>query len=157
MMRSIGLSAILAFIGIIAAPAGAEAADISILGKWQIVEAAPGPWTRPEHRAALAAEGKHLLNLVITFTPATVISKLKLFNCKRRVVYEPNALEADALFQGNLPEPNPTAAAARLGFPRGEIPGVDVKCINAQFTFHFRDPDTTLINIDRVIYTLKRQ
>ena len=156
MTRSIGLSALLAFIGIVAAPAGAAAADISILGKWEIVEAAPGPWTRPEHRAALVAEGKHLLNLVITFTPAAVISKFKLFNCKRRVVYEPNALEVDALFQGNLPEPNPAAAAAQMGFPKGDIPGIDVKCINAQFTFHFRDPDTEAARNDFEIAALDK-
>ena len=86
-----------------------------------------------------------------------MISKFKLFNCKRRVIYEPNALEVDALFQGNLPEPNPAAAAAQLGFPKGDIPGVDVQMRQgAQFTFHFRDPNTALINLDRVIYTLKR-
>jgi hypothetical protein len=44
-----------------------------------------------------------------------------------------------------------------MGFPRGEVPGVDVKCINATFTFHFRDPDTTMINLNQVVYTLKRQ
>jgi hypothetical protein len=157
MTRSIGLSALIALVGIAAAPAAAAAADISILGRWQIVEASPGPWTRPEHRAELVAEGKHLLNLVITFTPKAVISKFKLFNCKRRVEYEPVDLPVDTLFQGNLPEPNPRAAAARMGFPKGDIPSVDVKCINAKFTFHFRDADHAMFNIDRVIYTLKRQ
>ena len=48
-------------------------------------------------------------------------------------------------------------SAARLGFPKGDIPGVDVQCINAKFTFHFRDRNTALLNIDRVIYTFKRQ
>ena len=49
------------------------------------------------------------------------------------------------------------AAAARLGFPRGDIPSVDVRCLKAFYTFHFRDADTALINFDRVIYTLKRR
>jgi hypothetical protein len=73
------------------------------------------------------------------------------------VIYEANSLEVDALFQGNLPEPNPAAAAARMGFPRSDIPGVDVRCINQTFTFHFRDASTALININNVIYTLKRR
>jgi hypothetical protein len=158
-MKPLGMpraALILAACAAFAAP-GAQAADISMIGKWEIVEAVPAPWTRPENRAALAAEGKQLLKLVITFAPKSVISKYKLFNCKRRVVYEPNELQVDSLFQGNLPEPNPTAEAVRMGFPRGDIPGVDVHCINAKFTFHFRDADTALININRVIYTLKRQ
>jgi hypothetical protein len=135
----------------------APAAEMSMLGRWEIVEAAPAPWTRPENHAALTAEGKRMVGLDINFTPKAVQSKFKLFSCKRRVAYEAVALPVDTLFQGNLPEPNPAAAAARLGFPRGDVPSVDVICVNAKFTFHFRDPDTALINLNRVIYTLKRR
>ena len=136
---------------------GAKAADISIIGKWQIVEALPAPWSKPEEQAELAAEGKRMLKTEVTFAPGSVISKFKPFNCKSKVVYEENSIEVDALFQGNLPEPNPAAAAMRLGFPRGDVPGVDVRCLKAFYTFHFRDADTALINFDRVIYTLKRR
>jgi hypothetical protein len=138
-------------------PAAAPAAN-SIFGKWEIVEAAPAPWTNPGDRAGLVAQGKTLLHLVITFAPNAVNSKFKLFNCTRRVAYETVDLPVDTLFQGNLPEPNPGAVAARMGFPKsGDVPSVDVFCTNAKFTFHFRDPDTALINLNRVIYTLKRQ
>jgi hypothetical protein len=138
-------------------PSGAPAAN-SILGTWEIVEAAPAPWTDPNDRTALIAQSKNLLHLVITFAPNAVNSKFKLFNCKRRVAYESVDLPVDTLFQGNLPEPNPGAVAARMGFPKGrDVPSVDVFCTNAKFTFHFRDPDTALINLNRVIYTLKRQ
>ena len=89
--------------------------------------------------------------------PGTVKSKFKPFDCKSKVLYDANSIEVDALFQGNLPEPNPAAAAARLGFPKGDIPGVDVRCLKALHTFHFRDANTALINLDRVIYTFKRQ
>jgi len=140
-----------------AATLQAAAADISIIGKWQIVEAQPAPWAAPGDQTALAAEGKNLLKTEVTFAAGSVISKFKPFNCKSKVLYEANSIEADALFQGNLPEPNPTAAAARLGFPKGDIPGVDVHCLKAQHTFHFRDANTALININRVIYTFKRQ
>ena len=146
-----------AFIALSAPGSTARAADISIIGRWQIVEAVPAPWSQPDDRAVLAAEGKRMLNLVINVTPKAVQSKFKLFSCKRRVAYEAVELQVDALFQGNLPEPNPGAVALRMGFPRGDVPSVDVKCINAKFTFHFRDPDTALINLNRVVYTLKRQ
>src|SRR5262249_23927935 len=106
---------------------------------------------------ALAAEGKRMLHLAITFKPQEVSSTNKLFTCKRRVLYESNELEVDSIFEGNLPEPNPAAIAARMGFPKGTIPGVDVRCLKARFTFHFRDPDTALINLNSVIYTLKRR
>jgi hypothetical protein len=136
---------------------GARAAGVSILGKWQIVEAVPAPWSKPEDQAALAAAGKRLLNTEVTFAAGSVKSKFKPWDCKSKVIYTANSIEVDALFQGNLPEPNPAAAAVRLGFPRGDIPGVDVRCLKALHTFHFRDPDTALINLDRVIYILKRQ
>jgi len=135
----------------------ALAAGASILGTWQIVEAVPAPWVKPEEQAALAAAGRRMLNTEVTFAPGSVKSKFKPFDCKSKVLYATNSIEVDALFQGNLPEPNPAAAAARLGFPKGNIPGVDVRCIREQFTFHFRDPNTALINLDGVIYTLKRQ
>lgn len=146
-----------AVLDLIVATPSANAADISIIGRWKIVEAAPAPWTPPKDHAALTAQGKNLLNLVITFTPKAVKSKFKLFSCRRRVAYESVELQVDALFQGNLPEPNPGAVARRMGFPRGDVPSVDVQCINAKFTFHFRDKDTALININRVVYTLKRR
>jgi hypothetical protein len=135
----------------------AMAAGFSILGKWQIVEAVPAPWSRPEEQATLAAASKRLLNTEVMFAPGSVKSKFKPFDCKSKVFYESNTIEVDALFQGNLPEPNPAAAAVRLGFPKGDIPSVDVRCLKALHTFHFRDPDTALINLDWVIYTLKRQ
>jgi hypothetical protein len=93
----------------------------------------------------------------VTFAPGSVASKWKALNCKSKVLYAANSIEVDALFQGNLPEPNPSAAAARLGFAKGDVPGMDVRCTKALHTFHFRDADTALININRVIYTLKRR
>jgi len=157
MSRLIVWSAAAACVALVCLVPDAPAANVSILGKWQIVEAAPAPWSRPQEQAALAAAGKRMLNTEVTFAPGSVKSKYKPLDCKSKVLYTPNSIEVDALFQGNLPEPNPSAAAARLGFPKGDIPSVDVRCLKALYTFHFRDPDTALINFDRVIYTLKRQ
>ena len=153
--RPLGLA--LAWFALIASLPSAQAADISILGQWEIVEAIPAPWSRSAEQAALVADGQRMLHTTVTFSPHAVESKFKPFSCKRHLSYEANALEVDALFQGNLPEPNPTAAAARLGFRKGDIPGVDVRCTRTMLTFHFRDPDTALISYDRVIFTLKRR
>jgi hypothetical protein len=139
-------------------PATAQGADISILGHWRITEAQPAPWSPPDDRDALAAAGKRMVDTEVTFAPGSVKSKFKPWDCKSKVIYTANSIEVDALFQGNLPEPNPATAAARLGFPKGgDVPGVDVRCLKALFTFHFRDPDTAMINMGRVVYTLKRQ
>jgi hypothetical protein len=146
-----------ALLGLMAAVLPAAAAEISIIGRWQIVEAVPGPWVPADRQAELAAEGKRLLKTEVTFAADSLASKFKPFSCKSKVIYEANLIEVDALFQGNLPEPNPAAAAARLGFPKGDIPSMDVRCLKAQYTFHFRDPNTALMNLDRVIYTFKRQ
>jgi hypothetical protein len=151
------LRAVLLCAALSAAPSTVAAADISIFGTWLIVEATPAPWSAPQDKAALTAAGKHALNTEVTFAPGSVKTKFKPLECKRKVLYAANSIEVDALFQGNLPEPNPAAAAVRLGFPRGDIPGVDVRCLKAQHTFHFRDPNTALINLGRVIYTLKRR
>ena len=135
---------------------GANAQQISLLGTWEIVEAQPAPWTEETQRATLTAQGKRLIGEVITFAPREVTSRNKALACKR-AEYEPTDYEADAMFQGNLPEPNPTAAALRLGFKKGENPGVDVKCRNGAYSYHFRDRNTAMTALSNVIYTLKRQ
>ena len=155
MLRAPAFGAALTAMAAAALPSAAG--DISIIGKWLIVEAVPAPWAAPGDQAELIAEGKRMLKTEVTFAPGSVASKFKPFSCKSKVLYQANSIEADALFQGNLPEPNPTAAAARLGFPKGDVPGVDVRCLKAQHTFHFRDANTALISINRVIYTFKRQ
>ncbi len=134
---------------------GAAAQDNALLGSWEIVEAQPAPWADEKQRAMLAAEGKRLLNQVVTFAPKEVASRHKALACKR-AEYEPTDYEADAIFQGNLPEPNPTAHAIRLGFKKGEIPGVDLKCTTGVYSYHFRDRNTALTALSNVIYTLKR-
>jgi hypothetical protein len=149
------VAALAALIALGAPAAGAP--DNPILGTWEIAEVTAAPWSAPEQRPALEAQARRDLHTEVTFASGSVASKFKPFNCKRRVLYETNSIAVDALFQGNLPEPNPTAAATRLGFSKGDIPGIDVRCLKALFTFHFRDADTAMINLNRVIYTLKRR
>jgi hypothetical protein len=133
-----------------------SAPSVSIIGDWEIVEAIPGPWTTEDERPRLTSAGKYLLKTAISFKANEIVSKQKMFVCKR-AIYEPNSLEHDALFQGNLPEPNPAAAAARLGFQKGDVSGVDVSCLKAKYVFHFLDPNTAMTTINNVIYTLKRR
>jgi hypothetical protein len=153
--RFLAAAAVAALPGL--AAGGAARADNPMLGTWEIVDAVPGPWVEPDRRAAMVAEGRRMLKLAITFGPKELKSSHKLYTCKRGVVYEPNELEVDSIFDGNLPEPNPAAAGARLGFPRTGIKGVDVRCLKARFTFHFRDADTAMTTLNSVIYTLKRR
>ena len=158
MKRHILRSVTLAVAAISLVPFTAWGADVSILGHWRIAEAQPAPWSPPDERENLAAAGKRMIDTEVTFAPGSVKSKFKPWDCKSKVIYTANSIEVDALFQGNLPEPNPAAAAVHLGFPKGgDVRGVDVRCLKALFTFHFRDPDTAMINMGRVIYTLKRQ
>ena len=151
-MRAFALSLAL----LMTSPFGASGQELSLIGEWVIVEATPAPWTEDSQHAALTAQGKRLINVTITFSDNEVVSKHRLFAC-RRTRYEPTDYPADAIFQGNLPEPNPSAAAARLGFPKGEIQGVDLRCTGGVFSYHFRDRNTALTALDNVIYTLKRR
>jgi hypothetical protein len=142
---------------VLAGSAHAQANAPSLIGTWDFIQATPAPWSKPEDEPALRAEGKRMIGTEVTFASGSVKSKFKPFDCKSKVIYTPNSIEVDALFQGNLPEPNPAAAAVRLGFPRGDISGMDVRCLKAMHTFHFKDRDTAMISFNRVIYTLKRR
>jgi hypothetical protein len=141
---------------IAAVATGAQAQDNRLLGTWEIVEAQPAPWIDEAQHAALIAAGKRMIKQVITFAPREVISKHKALACKR-AEYETTSYETDAIFQGNLPEPNPGAVALRFGFKKGEVPGVDLRCRSGAYSYHFRDRNTALTAFSNVIYTLKRQ
>jgi len=147
------ITAVSAFVAL---GAPAHAASNALLGNWEIVDAAPAPWTADNERPALAAEGRKLLKLQITFAPAEVIAKHKTLACKQ-AEYEPTEYSPDALFQGALLEPNQDKVAQSLDFPRGDVPGVDVTCSTGTFSYHFRDKATALTAYNNVIYTLKRK
>ncbi len=132
------------------------AAEASLLGQWEIVDAAPAPWVAEDQRAAAAARGKRLLKTLIVFKAKEVTSKVKGLGC-RRAEYQASEYPLDALFRGALPEPNQERVALNMGFKRGgDVPSVDLRCTTGQFTYHFRDPKTLLYAFDNVIYTLQR-
>ena len=149
------LTALAAVAWLAATPLEVRAQQNALIGTWEIVEAQPAPWADESRHAALAAAGKRMLKQAITFAPREVISKNKSLACKR-AEYETTSYETDAIFQGNLPEPNPGAVALRFGFKKGEVPGVDLRCTKGVYSYHFRDRDTALTALSNVIYTLKR-
>ncbi len=141
-------------VAVLSVPAAAQ--QNPLLGTWEIVEARPAPWTDEDRHKSLQAVGRRLIKQTITFAARQVTSKNRSLACKR-AEYEQVSYQSDALFQGNLPEPNPTAAAARLGFKKEEVPSVDLRCSSGLFSYHFHDRNTVMTALSNVIYTLKRQ
>ena len=150
------LAALAASVLLAAASSGVQAHNMSLLGKWSVAEANPAPWASEQQQKTALAYGKRFLKLEITFAPKEVVSKEKAFACKR-ALYEPTDYPIDALFQGNLPEPNQERVALNMGFAKGDVPGMEVRCTSGLYAYHFRDRDTALFAYDNVIYTLKRQ
>jgi len=73
-------------------------------------------------------------------------------------IYSSTSLPLDGLFEGNLK--NPAADAAKLGIKGTEIPTVLQGCKSStgdlELLFHLTDPDTLMLALDNMIYTLKR-
>ena len=144
-------------LALLAAASGAQAHEMSLIGKWSFAEANPAPWANEQQQKAALAYAKRFLNAEITFAPNEIVSKEKTFAC-RRALYEPTDYPIDALFQGNLPEPNQERIALNMGFAKGgDVPGMDVRCTTGLYSYHFRDRSTVLFAYDNVIYTLKRR
>lgn len=129
----------------------------AILGAWTITRYQIAPWvTHGEDRKDLEADGAAHLQLKVEFAPHEVIAKDPVLGCTA-AVYEPTSFPPEAIFQGNLPEPDQQKIAAALGFPAGEIAGFDLDCSTGLFSFHFTDADTILFALSDVVYWLTRQ
>ncbi len=128
-----------------------------LLGRWQIVSAGVAPWLAPDkiHTTIKETDVRRFVKQRLTFEPTAVKSRDPLLACKD-VRYEPTRIPPAGMFQGNLPEPK-GEVARKLGLPDGTVPGVDVACPNARFSYHFPDKDTAMFALDNVIYTLKRR
>ena len=123
----------------------------ALTGTWEIVDAAPAPWSDTSERSAITARGKKLLKAHVTFAGKAVSG---VFACKG-ARYETTSYPIDSVFQASLPEPQ-IKFAKQLGLPEGEVPGVDVNCSTGLFSYHFLNKDTALLGYNDVIYTLKR-
>jgi hypothetical protein len=94
----------------------ARAANISILGKWEIVEAVPAPWAQPNNRSTLAAIGQRVLQTMVTFSPQAMDSKFKPFNCNRTCWRSMRCSRATCL--SRIPaSPQPGSVSAKATFP----------------------------------------
>jgi hypothetical protein len=153
--KTLVVLALLALLGLLgAAWLDAIAAENALFGKWQITEAAAAPWA-PKQKGQ-TAETRKLLNMPIIFAAKTMKSNYPTLNCSD-ASFEVRSDPPDVLFQGSLLEPNQESVALSLGFPRGDVPGVEVNCSSGDFPFHFRDADTVLFALNNVVYTLKRR
>jgi hypothetical protein len=132
----------------------AIAAENALFGKWQITDAALAPWAAKQK--GQSAETRKLLNMQMTFAAKTMKSNYPTLNCSD-ASFAVESDPPDVLFQGALSEPNQASVAESMGFPRGDIPSVEVNCSSGDFPFHFRDADTVLFALNDVIYTLKRR
>lgn len=130
-------------------------ADNALLGTWDIVEGAAAPWAQARERANLSAAGKRQIKTQVIFGRTEVTSRARALACKD-AVYEGTEYSPDAMFRGALLEPNQDSVAHSMGFPPGDVPGIDVTCDNDTFSYHFRDKVTVMVAVDNIIYTLKR-
>lgn len=151
--------------GLMIAPAGAASeagpqpapSAHPIYGQWEVTRFEIAPWVdQAEDRKDLEADGATRLKLRIEFAPNEVISKDEVLGCTA-AHYQPTNYPAEAIFQGNLPEPDQEKLATGLGFPLGDIPGFDLDCSTGLFSYHFANADTLLFALSDVVYWLARQ
>lgn len=128
-----------------------------IFGAWTVARFEIAPWVmNGEDRKELDADGRAHLQLKIEFAPHEVMSKDPILGCTA-ATYEPTNYPPEAVFQGNLPEPDQQKIALALGFPEGEIAGFDLDCSTGLFSYHFANADTLLFALSDVVYWLARQ
>jgi hypothetical protein len=128
-----------------------------IYGAWEIARFEIAPWVdQAEDRTGLQADGATRHKLKIEFAPNEVISKDEILGCTA-AHYQPTNYPAEAIFQGNLPEPDQEKLAGGLGLPQGDIPGFDLDCSTGLFSYHFANADTLLFALSDVVYWLARQ
>lgn len=135
--------------------ANAPVGDIApFMGVWRTVSSIPAPW-------AVAADPKPEANpefetTEVTLTPTTS-SGPGIVNCEQ-TKYEVVQLGPEGLFEGNLPEP--AKMAAGLGFTGDKIATLREGCVSStgdlELQFSMADPDTIMLGLDNIIYTMKR-
>jgi hypothetical protein len=118
-------------------------------GPWIVIEGRPAPWIAPAMMETL--DESMLLGNPVEFW-ASEVSSPSVLGC-RDAHYEKKDLPPEGLFQGNLPSPARDSAAG-LGFSRFPVSTVRVTCNTGVYDYHLLNPDTLLIAVDNVIWTL---
>ena len=124
------------------------------LGHWRQSAVVIAPWWNGKGDAPEADPEFGLKDTVLTaassYGPGIV-------NCEE-AVYSPTSLPLDSLFEGGLKDP--AKDAARLGIEGSDIPTILQGCKSStgdlELLFHLTDPDTLMLALDNMIYTLKR-
>jgi hypothetical protein len=123
-------------------------------GSWQVSNAAVASFYDGD--GATPAPDPELMGKTIVFAP-TSVSGSKTLACSK-AIYSAAKVPTDFLFEGNLK--NPVKDAAALGFKDEEIvslsEGCESKDGDLEFDFPMVDPDTILLGLNNMIYTLKR-
>ena len=129
---------------------GAEAADESSpwLGTWRITHGVAAPWADSSTPVTAGFVGRTL-----TLTADRSEGPGVLACSKARI--EPTSMPAEGLFQGNLPQPAANAAVS-VGLARFPVEGFSLSCTSGLFEFHAAEPNSVLLALDNVIWTLDR-
>jgi hypothetical protein len=140
--------------------AEAPAADVArpsnpFFGTWTTATAQVAPWW--DQQGAPPEMDPDFQNTPILFV-AGESSGPEIVTCAEPV-YAVNIVRAQALFEGNLPDPQANAAA--LGFAGPDISTMNLSCSenggDVSLDFAMADDNTILLGLDNMIYTLKRQ
>lgn len=129
----------------------AATSPASIRGEWRFVRAVVAPWVKVGEVADQDPEG--WIGRTLRFEANRVVGPAAL-SCAE-ATYTPTRFQADALFQGSLPEPARDAAAA-LGLVEMPVSGTSLDCDAGLFEFHRADANTMLMALNNVIWTLDR-
>lgn len=124
-------------------------------GSWRVETAQVAPWWNGP--GAAPAMDPEFQATPIVFE-AKKSSGPQIVACDAPV-YAVSLVRPEGLFEGNLPNPTPDAAA--LGFSSTEIESLNVSCSlndrDVSLDFPMVSDDTILLGLDNMIYTLKRQ
>lgn len=141
------LVCILALFALDAQAAGRGAAAPE--GNWRVARGVVGPWVN----GGRTADARAWLGQTVRFEAQRVRGPGVLACGNAR--YEATRVPPEGLFQGVLPAPTQDAARA-LGLKAGAVDGVRLACDTGVFELHRADPDTLLLAVDNVVWTLVR-
>jgi hypothetical protein len=138
-----------------APPASVARPSNPFFGTWTTATAQVAPWW--DQQGAPPEMNPDFQNTPLVFA-AGRSSGPKIVTCAKPV-YTVNVIRAQALFEGNLP--NPQTDATALGFSGPDISTLNLSCTegaaNVSLDFAMADETTILLALDNMIYTLKRQ
>lgn len=144
--RSVWLAVMVMAVSV--AGASSAAADTwRPLETWRIQDGRVAPWAPPGTRVDRAYQGRE-----VKFQDNRIVAPEPLA-CDG-VTYEWIVMDADGLFEGNLPAPA-RQAAMRLGLGDGRIATLRAGCANASFDFHRTTNGELLLGLDNVVWRLR--